>query len=65
MKLIRSSSLGAADLFCLSTPPILLEYFILWFDVLAFLSFFFLAAPPPSFQLPQLQLRFIVLGVKH
>ena len=64
MKLIRSS-FWSYGFFCLSTPPILLEYFILWFDVLGFPSFFFLAASPPSFQLLRLQLRFVVLGVKH
>ena len=47
MKLIRSSKRNYG-FFCLSTPPLLLEYFILWFDVLGFLSFFISAAAPST-----------------
>ena len=47
MKLIRSS-FWSYGFFCLSTPPLLLEFFILWFDVLGFLSFFYLAAAPST-----------------
>ena len=47
MKLIRSS-FWSYGFFCLSTPPLLLEYFILWFDVLGFLSFFISAAAPST-----------------
>ena len=64
MKLIRSSSLGAAD-------------FFVFLHLLFFLNtstsnlIFLPSSPTPSnssptlFQLPQLQLRFIVFGVKH
>ncbi len=56
MKLIRSSKRNYG-FFCLYMPPLLLEYFNVQSDLSSFLSSFFSAV--------LLQLRFVVLGVKH
>ena len=57
MKLIRSSSLGAADFFVF--------LHLLFFLNTSSFDLMFLPFSPTPFQLPQLQLRFVVLGAKH